>query len=122
MGGVLDESQLKVAIRCLGFEPQQEDLVGLGRIDFSAFSELMTKKYLARNDKDELVQCFKLFKDDQSNKVTVANIKKICRELGETLSDEEIREMVAEADKDGDGMLSEDDFLSFMKKTNLYVF
>ena len=82
----------------------------------------MTKKYLARNDKDELIQCFKLFKDDQSNKVTTANIKKICRELGETLSDEEIKEMVTEADKDGDGMLSEDDFLSFMKKTNLYVF
>ena len=73
MGGVLDESQLKVAIRCLGFEPQKEDLMGLtSRIDYSAFSELMTKKYLARNDKDELVQCFKLFKDDQSNKVTVA--------------------------------------------------
>lgn len=45
-----------------------------------------------------------------------------CRsqELGEALTDEELQEMIEEADRDGDGMIDEDEFYRIMKKTSLF--
>ena len=34
--------------------------------------------------------------------------------------DEELQEMIDEADRDGDGEINEDEFLRIMKKTSLY--
>jgi len=36
------------------------------------------------------------------------------------MSDEEIQEMIDEADRDGDGEISEEEFFRIMKKTNLF--
>jgi len=44
----------------------------------------------------------------------------VARELGETMTDEELQEMIDEADRDGDGEIGEDDFIRIMKKTNLF--
>jgi Ca2+-binding EF-hand superfamily protein len=40
--------------------------------------------------------------------------------VGENMTDEELQEMIDEADRDGDGEISEDEFLRIMKKTSLY--
>ena len=40
--------------------------------------------------------------------------------LGETMTDEELQEMIEEADRDGDGEIGEDDFIRIMKKSNLF--
>ena len=42
------------------------------------------------------------------------------QELGESISDEELQEMIDEADRDGDGEVSQDDFIRIMEKTNLF--
>ena len=36
------------------------------------------------------------------------------------MTDEELQEMIEEADRDGDGQVSEEEFLRMMKKTSLY--
>ena len=36
------------------------------------------------------------------------------------LTDEELQEMIDEADRDGDGEVNEEEFLRIMKKTNLF--
>ena len=41
----------------------------------------------------------------------------MAKELGENLTDEELMEMIEEADRDGDGEVGQDDFLKVMKKT-----
>ena len=41
-------------------------------------------------------------------------------QLGENMTDEELQEMIDEADRDGDGEINEDEFLRIMKKTSLY--
>ncbi len=40
--------------------------------------------------------------------------------MGENLTDEELQEMIEEADRDGDGEINQEDFLRLMKKTNLF--
>jgi len=53
-------------------------------------------------------------------KITFKNLKRVAKELGENLTDEELQEMIDEADRDGDGEINLDEFLRIMKKTNLY--
>jgi Ca2+-binding EF-hand superfamily protein len=43
-------------------------------------------------------------------------LKKVCSELGEGLTDNEIQEMIDEADRDQDGKINIDEFYRVMKK------
>ena len=43
-------------------------------------------------------------------------IYRVANELGENLTDEELQEMIDEADRDGDGLINEDEFFRVMKK------
>ena len=51
------------------------------------------------------------------NYIDFADLKKIAKELGETMSDDELKEMVFEANKtDRDGNVDKKDFLSILNK------
>ena len=54
--------------------------------------------------------------DDETGKISFKNIKRVAKELGENMTDEELQEMVDEADRDGDGEINEEEFLRIMKK------
>ena len=59
---------------------------------------------------------FRLFDDDNTGTVTLKNLRRVARELGETMTDEELQEMVDRADSNGDGAVSADDFYNIMTK------
>jgi Ca2+-binding EF-hand superfamily protein len=61
-----------------------------------------------------------LFDDDETGKISLKNLRRVAKELGETMTDEELQEMIDEADRDGDGEISEEEFIRIMKKTNLF--
>ncbi|TPX44814.1 hypothetical protein SeMB42_g03515 [Synchytrium endobioticum] len=127
--GTIDAKELKVAMRALGFEPKKEEIRkmiaeidknGSGAIDFAEFLELMASKMSEKDSREEILKAFRLFDDDDTGKITFKNLKRVARELGENLTDEELQEMIDEADRDGDGEINEEEFLRIMKKTNLY--
>ena len=66
------------------------------------------------------MKAFRLFIDDDSDKICLRHLKRVARELGENMADDELQEMIDEADRDGDGMINEDEFVRIMKKTNLF--
>jgi hypothetical protein len=61
-----------------------------------------------------------LLADDQTGKISFRNLKRVAKELGENMTDEELQEMIDEADRDGDSEINEEEFLRIMKKTSLY--
>ena len=65
-------------------------------------------------------KAFRLFDSEHRSHIGFKEIKKVAKELGENMADEELNEMIAEADKDGDGELTEEDFIRIMKKVNLF--
>ena len=127
--GTIDAKELKVAMRALGFEPKKEEIRkmiadvdkdGSGVIDFTEFLDMMTVKMAERDPREEMLKAFRLFDDDETGKISFKNLKRVAKELGENMTDEEIQEMVDEADRDGDGEISEEEFMRIMKKTNLF--
>ena len=73
-----------------------------------------------RNPDDEIKKAFALFDDDQSGTISVRNLRRVARELGEQLGDEELQAMIDEFDKNGDGTIDLDEFMSIMKQTSIY--
>ncbi|KAG8798008.1 Calcium-binding component of the spindle pole body (SPB) half-bridge, partial [Serendipita sp. 399] len=55
-----------------------------------------------------------LFDDDNTGKISKKNLKRVVRELNETLDDDELQAMIDEFDLDGDGEINEQEFFAIM--------
>merc|ERR1712166_780697 len=127
--GTIDYHELKVAMRALGFDVKKQEVLGLmreydrdgaGQIEYLDFLEIMTTKIADRDPVEEILKAFKLFDEDNSGRISLRNLRRVARELGENLSDDELQAMIDEFDKDGDGEINENEFLGIMKQTSIY--
>merc|ERR1712217_48390 len=129
--GTIDAKELKVALRALGFERKKEELKklvsdidkssgssGQGQLDFNEFLEIMTAKMSEKDSKEQIQKAFQLFKGP-SGKISFEDLKAVAKELGEVMSDEELMEMIREADKDEDGEVSGEEFMRIIRKSTL---
>lgn len=123
--GMIDARELKAALRALGFEVKKEDvrrmLAEIGKdpsqpIEFNDFLDMMRGKMPDKNSRAEIDKVFQLFDEDGFGKISFRNLKRIAQELGESLTDEELTEMIEEADRDGDGLINPDEFYRVMRK------
>lgn len=123
--GAIDARELKAALRALGFEVKKEDvrkmLADIGKdpsqpINFDEFCEMMKGRMPDKNSRAEIDKVFALFDEDDKGKISFRNLKRIAQELGESLTDEELQEMIEEADRDGDGLINPDEFYRVMRK------
>ena len=57
-----------------------------------------------------------MFDDDRSEFITLQNLRRVARELGETMDDSELQEMIERADSSGEGKVSLEDFYNIMTK------
>ena len=64
----------------------------------------MTKKYKDRDPEEEALRAFRLFVgEDSSGKISVRSLRRVCKEIGQNINDEELQAMVDEFDEDSDG-------------------
>jgi centrin-1 len=123
--GQIDIRELKAGFRALGFQVkkaeirqmlQDIDKEGTATVTYNEFVEMVTPKVLARDPKEEIMKIFRLFDEDNTGGITFRNLKRVATELGENLSDEELQEMIEEADRDQDGVVSAEEFYRVMRK------
>lgn len=123
--GQIDYRELKVAMRALGFPVRKEDLKALlkqydkddsSSIEFDEFKQIMIEKMAERDPADEMSKAFTLFDDDQTGKITLRNLRRVARELGEEVDDEELFAMIKEFDLDGDDQISPAEFALIIEK------
>eukprot|EP00593_Proboscia_inermis_P006178 CAMPEP_0171309548 /NCGR_PEP_ID=MMETSP0816-20121228/19726_1 /TAXON_ID=420281 /ORGANISM="Proboscia inermis, Strain CCAP1064/1" /LENGTH=171 /DNA_ID=CAMNT_0011793165 /DNA_START=127 /DNA_END=642 /DNA_ORIENTATION=+ len=123
--GTIDPKELKTAMQSLGFETKNQtiyqmiadiDKDGKGEIDFDEFLDLMTARMSDKDSKEDIQKVFNLFDDDKSGFITLSNLKRVSKELGETMSEAELLEMIERADSDEDGQIHFEDFYAIMTK------
>jgi Ca2+-binding EF-hand superfamily protein len=95
VAGTIDPKELTSAMESLGFEAKNQtiyqmikdiDKDGSGAIDFDEFLDMMTAKMSDKDTKEDINKVFKLFDDDTTGKITLKNLKRVARELGETMN------------------------------------
>ena len=115
--GEIDVAELKQALMNLGIDTKNQTLQnmladidknGNANIDFDEFIDMMTAKM---SDKDEL-----FLGDDDADKIDIKHLKRVCKELNENMSDDELNEMIVRADTDRDGKVSFEEFYAIMTK------
>ena len=93
-------TSFQVAMRALGFEPRKEEIKKMvcevdkdnsGSLTFDNFLSLMARKISEKDSREEILKAFKLFDDDETGKISFENLKRVAKELGENLTDEELQ-------------------------------
>ncbi|PPS06835.1 hypothetical protein GOBAR_AA13816 [Gossypium barbadense] len=69
------------------------------------------------NEVDELKEAFKVFDRDQDGFISANELRQVMMNMGERLTMEEAEQMIREADLDGDGVVSFDEFARMMMVT-----
>merc|ERR1719326_1287094 len=88
---------------------------GSGQIEFEEFLRLMASKINEGDTVEEMREAFLVFDRDRSGSVTASELKHVMNNFGETVTDEEVEAMIQQADEDGDGELSFEDFYHFIQ-------
>lgn len=80
-------------------------------LPLQAFQYIMAERMHARDPRDEILRAFELFDEGGKGKISLQDLTRVARELGEGLQEEELVAMIEEFDLDGDGMIDRDEFL-----------
>lgn len=67
---------------------------------------MMAKKMKDSDSEEELREAFRVFDKDGNGFISAAELRHVMTNLGEKLTDEEVDEMIREADLDGDGQVN----------------
>jgi calmodulin len=66
------------------------------------------------DSEDEILEAFKLFDKDGNGFISAAELRHVMTNLGEVITDEEVDELIREADIDGDGQINYEEFAKVM--------
>lgn len=81
-------------------------LTGSGTVDFDEFVEMMIRFMKNIDPETEMRDAFKVFDKDGNGYISASELRYVMTNLGERLSEEEVEEMIQEADIDGDGQVN----------------
>lgn len=127
--GVIDQKDLKIALMTLGFETTKDEIRHLvadldsnntTTLDFNDFLHIIKSELPKRDPRKELEEAFKLFDVDQTGRITFKNLKSVVSSMGESLTDQEIMEIIDEADKTGDHDITLDEFIDLIQDNAIF--
>ena len=125
--GTIDPKELKAAMESLGFESKNPTIYQMiaeldsvensSGINFESFLDAITARLGNKETKEGIFRIFELFDDDKSGTINLQNLRRVAKELGETMGTEELKEMLERAASNGDEISFEDFYFIMTKKT-----
>ncbi|CAM4510651.1 unnamed protein product [Lepidochelys kempii] len=121
--GSITTGELGTVMWSLGQNPTEaelQDMVGeldtdgSGTVDFPEFLSLMARKMRDMDSEEEIREAFWVFDEDGIGYISAAELRHVMTNLGEKLTDEEVDEMIKEADADGNGQVNYEEFVRMM--------
>lgn len=134
--GFIQLKDLKVALRALGFEPAKQEIKRLTsdlnksqknregekeeenqiQITKEDFLNIMTTKMSERDADTELQKAFILFSQEKDH-ITFEDLREVANELGENMTDDELKEMIKEANQtDREGTVGIEEFMRILMR------
>ena len=130
LGENMSDEELKAAMQSLGFDSKNPTIYQLiadldtpdaernGGITFDDFVDAINDKLGDKESKEGIRRIFDLFIDDpNADTITLSSLKKISKELGENMSDEELKDMLERASKNGVELTFEEFYDIMTKKS-----
>ncbi|EZG55535.1 calmodulin [Gregarina niphandrodes] len=121
--GTITAEELATVMRNLGQNPTESevqdmmnevDADGNGTIDFTEFLSVMARKVKDSDHKEELMAAFKVFDRDGDGVISSDELRGVMAALGETLTVEEVEEMMREA-SEGETGIDRIDYQGFVR-------
>jgi len=126
--GMISTKHLGIVMRTLGLNPTEAELQALegevehdadgnGLVDFKLFLVMMARKIKesSANVQEDIVDAFRVFDKDANGFMSAAELRHVMMNLGDQkLTEEDVAEMIREADMDGDGQINYEDFVARM--------
>uniref|UniRef100_A0A6T8N3M1 EF-hand domain-containing protein n=1 Tax=Hemiselmis andersenii TaxID=464988 RepID=A0A6T8N3M1_HEMAN len=118
--GTLDTRELGACFRCFGYVATEADLADLvnevgGTVDFAQFVHIMQKKMKDCDPIAEMTAAFKAIDADSDGQISKSELKDVFAMLmGFEPTAVEVDELMREADVDGDGRISQLDFVNVL--------
>merc|ERR1712126_368876 len=115
----ISSKELETAMRSLGYEPTEEeineiDTNGNGTIGFEEFVDIMRSRVEVVDEAEMIKQAFRLFDKDGNGFISPAEVRLGMANLGHRFTEEEIQQMIRDADTDGDGQINYEEFVEMM--------
>ncbi|MCJ1375046.1 Calcium-binding component of the spindle pole body (SPB) half-bridge [Loxospora ochrophaea] len=132
----IDYHELKVAMKALGFDLPKNEILAILQthgvpaeqppssssaaggprptrllLPLAQFQAVMSQKIRDRDPREEILRAFELFDDGAKGVINLEDLRRVARELGEGLEEEELAAMIEEFDLDGDGAINREEFL-----------
>ena len=117
--GIITSNELGCVLRLLGQEPTASELQEMlhvvdadedGTIDFAEFLTMMASKMKETDAEEKIREVFNVFDKDRNGYISAAELRHVMVSLGEKLADQEVDEMIKEADIDGEGQINYKEF------------
>lgn len=128
--GCITSKELRTVMHALRIESSDQEIKdminnvdddGSGTVDFSEFLRMMsrsqcirTEKSQKRTEEEEMRHAFRIFDMDGNGFIDAKELKVTMCNLGENLSDRDVKRMMKLADKNSDGKIDYEEFISMM--------
>ncbi|KAL4238659.1 hypothetical protein ACF0H5_003366 [Mactra antiquata] len=121
--GTISTQELGTVMRSLGQDPSEDELLdiineidedGNGLIEFDEFVTLMSKQFAQEGSEKDIMEAFKVFDPDNLGYILASDLRHIMTTKGDKMTDEEVDEMIEDADLDGDGHIEYEEFVKML--------
>ena len=107
----------------MGQNPTEAEIAEITRgvegdaVDFEGFCEMLSGKFVSNTEAEaEIRESFKIFDKNGSGLISAAELRHVMMNLGESLTAEEVEELIGQVELDDQGLLNYDDFISQLLK------
>ncbi|CAL8068507.1 unnamed protein product [Calicophoron daubneyi] len=124
-GGTVSGQELSTLIRLVSSDYTENqikllmnkaDMNGDGEMGFDEFVRLLSSEPSGQQeDTSATREAFEVFDADNDGFITKSELHQVMTRIGHAFTDEEVEEMLAEADKDGDGRVTYEEFEAMLK-------